>query len=247
MHALVLYAHPEPTSFTAALKDTAVGALTRAGHTVEVSDLYGEGFDAVGDRRDFTTVADPDRFHYQSEQEHAHRCGAFAAEIAREQARLARAELVVPVFPVWWGGMPAILKGWFDRVLAYGFAYVDGHRFDSGFFRGKFCQFGAVTGGTSRRFAPDGTYGSIEQVLWPITRCMGEYLGMEVLPPFVAYAAPRIEEHERASYLREWGDLLVETARRTEPARIPRMLVDRNDASLPGQAARTLIAEDRSR
>jgi Putative NADPH-quinone reductase (modulator of drug activity B) len=107
MHVLVL---PEPTSFTAALKDTAVATLTAAGHTVDVSDLYAEGFDPVGGRDDFTTIADPERFHYQSEQEHAHTHNGFSARVAREQARFAAADMVVPVFPMWWGGMPAILK-----------------------------------------------------------------------------------------------------------------------------------------
>lgn len=230
MHTLVLYAHPEPSSFSGAMKDLAVEELTAAGHPVDVSDLYGEGFHPVGGRHDFTTVADPERFHYQSEQEHAHARAGFTDEIAREQDRFARADLLVPIFPIWWGGMPAILKGWFDRVLAYGFAYVDGHRFDTGFFRGKRCQIGVVTGGTPQRFSPTGTYGSIEQVLWPVTRCMCEYLGMEVSPTFVAYGAPRVDQETRERYLREWADVLLDTAGRREPARAPSLLIGSDDA-----------------
>jgi len=64
MNVLIVYAHPEPTSFTAALKDAAVDALSGAGHCVQVSDLYGEGFNPVAGRHDFTRAADPDRFHY---------------------------------------------------------------------------------------------------------------------------------------------------------------------------------------
>jgi NAD(P)H dehydrogenase (quinone) len=204
MHALILYAHPEPTSFTAAMKDAAIAALTAAGHTVEVSDLYREDFDPVGGRGDFTTVHDPERFHYQSEQAHAHDHIGFSPDIVREQQRFAAADMIVPVFPLWWGGMPAVLKGWFDRVLAYGFAYVDGHRFDTGFFQGRTCQIGVVTGGTPRRFSADGTYGSIEQVLWPVTRCMIEYLGLEVLSTYVAYAAPRVCPAARLELLEGW-------------------------------------------
>ncbi len=63
MHALIVYAHPEPTSFTAALKDTAVDALRGAGHTVDVSDLYAEGFNPVAGRHDFVAAFDPNRFH----------------------------------------------------------------------------------------------------------------------------------------------------------------------------------------
>jgi NAD(P)H dehydrogenase (quinone) len=64
MHVLIVHAHPEPASFTAALKDTAVRALSAAGHRVEVSDLYGEAFNPVAGRHDFICAADPARFHY---------------------------------------------------------------------------------------------------------------------------------------------------------------------------------------
>ncbi|HEX2537554.1 MAG TPA: NAD(P)H-dependent oxidoreductase, partial [Pseudolabrys sp.] len=134
MHALFVYAHPEPTSFTAALKDDGAAALRDAGHTVEVSDLYAENFNPVAGRHDFRTVADAARFHYQTEQGHAHKHEAFAPDLVREQQRFLKADLIVWLFPIWWGGMPAIMKGWFDRVLAFGFAYADGKRYDTGFF-----------------------------------------------------------------------------------------------------------------
>ena len=124
VHVLIVYAHPEPGSFTGALKDRAVEALTRAGHIVEVSDLYAEGFNPVAGRHDFTTAANPERFHYQTEQEFAALSGTFAEDVSREQQRLEAADLLVLQFPLWWGGPPAILKGWCERVLAYGFAYV---------------------------------------------------------------------------------------------------------------------------
>jgi NAD(P)H dehydrogenase (quinone) len=104
VRALIVYAHPEPTSFTAALKDTAVRAISAAGHSVEVSDLYGDGFNPVAGRHDFTSAADGDRFHYQTEQLHASSTSGFASDLRREQERLSRADLLVFVFPLWWGG-----------------------------------------------------------------------------------------------------------------------------------------------
>ena len=77
--------------------EIARAALETAGHKVTVSDLYGEGFDPVAGRHDFASVADPDYFHYQSEQK-----------------RVEDADVLILQFPLWWGGPPAILKGWFE-------------------------------------------------------------------------------------------------------------------------------------
>jgi NAD(P)H dehydrogenase (quinone) len=183
MNVLIVYAHPEPTSFCAALRDRAAGTIRAAGHEVTVSDLYRDGFDPVAGRHDFTTVADPDRFHYQSEQLLAAREGGFSDEIRREQDRVRQADLFIIIYPIWWGGPPAIFKGWLDRVLAYGFAYEDGQRFETGFFRGRRGLIGMATGGTPQRFSRDGAYGDI---------------------------VPRITQAEREGYLDAWADAVRE-------------------------------------
>jgi NAD(P)H dehydrogenase (quinone) len=212
MHVLFVYAHPEPSSFTGALKDAGAAALRQAGHTVEVSDLYAEKFDPVAGRHDFLTVANAERFHYQTEQAHAHETQRFASDLVREQQRFLKADLVVWLFPIWWGGMPAILKGWFDRVLAFGFAYADGRRYDSGFFPGKCGLLCLSTGGTRQRFSAEDVYGEIGTVLWPAQRLMIEYLGMDALEPFVAYASPRVDADARKAYLEQWCIRLQEIA-----------------------------------
>jgi NAD(P)H dehydrogenase (quinone) len=217
MHVLFVYAHPEPTSFTGALKDAGVTALRKAGHTVEISDLYAEKFDPVAGRHDFRAAANAERFHYQTEQAHAHETEGFAADLAREQRRFLKADLVIWIYPIWWGGMPAILKGWFDRVLAFGFAYADGRRFDSGFFPDKRGMLCLSTGGTRQRFSPEDVYGDIKTVLWPAQRLIIEYLGMDALEPFVAYAAPRIDAEGRKAYLEQWSARLHRIAEDMAP------------------------------
>jgi NAD(P)H dehydrogenase (quinone) len=212
VNVLIIYAHPEPTSFAGALKNVAVGALTAAGHRVEVSDLYSEGFNPVAGRHDFKSAADPTRFHYQSEQLYASRTAGFAADLVREQDRLMRADLLVFIFPLWWGGVPAIVKGWFDRVCAYGVAYADGKRYERGYFVGRRALLALTTGGTARRFSADGSYGEMRHVLHWVQRCMLEYLGLETLAPFVAYAAPRVDPSVRTKYLREFEARLLEIA-----------------------------------
>jgi len=212
MNVLIVYAHPEPKSFNAALAERARAALEEAGHTVAVSDLYGDGFNPVAGRHDFTTVADPDVFHYQAEQAHAAKHGGFAPEIAREQAKVADADMLMLQFPLWWGGPPAIVKGWLERVLAYGFAYVDGARFDTGVFKGRRAFLSVTTGGTIERFSDEGVYGPIDTVLRQTRRLALEYMGYEVEAPFVAYAAPRVDDAGRATYLDELADRVVAAA-----------------------------------
>lgn len=205
MQVLIVHVHPEPTSFNAALTRRAEATLRAAGHAVCVSDLHASGFNPVAGRHDFTTVADAARFHYQSEQDHAARHTGFADDIRREQDRVAAADLLILQFPLWWGAPPAILKGWFDRVLAYGFAYVDGRRFDTGLFRGRRALMSVTTGGTPARFAPDGVYGEIGGVLRSVEKLTLQYMGYEIEEPFVAYAAPRVSDGERAAYLTAWS------------------------------------------
>ena len=212
MRVLIVHAHPEPQSFNAALTRTAAAALRGAGHDVTVSDLYADHFDPVAGRHDFLRVADASRFHYQSEQAHAAANHSFAPDLRREQARLLSADLLVLQFPLWWGAPPAILKGWLERVLAYGIAYVDGRRFTSGLFKGRRAMMSVTTGGTPERFRPDDVYGNIDQVLWPVRRLALEYMGYDVEEPFVSYAAPRVGDAERETYLRAWCERVVEAA-----------------------------------
>ncbi|MDQ6437451.1 NAD(P)H-dependent oxidoreductase [Mesorhizobium sp. LHD-90] len=204
MNVLIVYAHPEPASFNAAMCERARAVLTEAGHNVVVSDLYREGFNPVAGRHDFLSVADPDVFHYQTEQAHASRHASFAPDVAREQQRVADADLVVMQFPLWWGGAPAIVKGWGERVFAYGFGYADGLRFDTGVFRGRRAMVSMTSGGTLARFGVGAPYGELErQVLWQIQHLGLEYMGYELEPPFVAYGAPRTDDAGRAAYLDE--------------------------------------------
>jgi NAD(P)H dehydrogenase (quinone) len=212
MKILIVHAHPEPTSFNAALTMAASQALRGAGHEVTISDLYAEGFDPRAGRHDFLEVADPDSFHYQREQAHAATTQTFAPELAREQARLLEADLLILQFPLWWGAPPAIVKGWFDRVLAYGIAYVDGRRFSSGLLKGRRAMMSVTTGGTTERFRPEDVYGNIDQVLWPVKRLALQYMGYDVEPPFVSYAAPRVGDAEREAYLDAWRARVLETA-----------------------------------
>jgi putative NADPH-quinone reductase len=109
MRCLVVYAHPVESSYCAALKDRAVGALRRGGHDVRVVDLYGEGFEAALTRQE--------RIDYHSAELNTRNVTAHVAAIGW-------AEALVFVYPTWWYGLPAILKGWLDRVWVPGVAFA---------------------------------------------------------------------------------------------------------------------------
>lgn len=210
MNILVIYAHPEPTSFNGAMKDLAVQTLGGLGHSVTVSDLYAMGWNAVAGPADISGApSDTSRFSLAREQIVAMENGTIAADIADEQAKLAAADLLILQFPVWWFGMPAILKGWADRVFARGFAYLPGRKYDTGMFNGKRALVVATTGTSADTYAPDGIDGDILAVLWPIHNGLLRYTGFDVLPPCMAYMPGREDDTTRAAQLAAYRQRLL--------------------------------------
>jgi NAD(P)H dehydrogenase (quinone) len=105
--------------------------------------------------------------------------------------------------------MPAILKGWADRVLARGFAYVAGRKYDTGMFRGKTAMVAATTGTSADTYAPDGIDGDILSVLWPAHNGLLRYCGFDVIEPFVAYMPGRVGPQARQAYLEAYRRRLL--------------------------------------
>jgi NAD(P)H dehydrogenase (quinone) len=210
MKALIVYAHPEPKSFNGALKDVSVETLRGRGYEVEVTDLYAMRFKAVVGADDFHGErADPE-FLRAAEQTRACETGTFASDIVTEQKKLARAELLILQFPIWWFGMPAILKGWADRVLARGFAYVAGRKYDTGMLRGKTAMIAATTGTAADTYTPDGIDGDIHTVLWPVHNGLLRYCGFDVIEPFIAYMPGRVGPKVRQRYLDDYRARLLD-------------------------------------
>jgi NAD(P)H dehydrogenase (quinone) len=186
MHAHFVLAHPEPQSFNAHLVRSGSAALEADGWTVSVSDLYAMGFDPCERAEHFGNRANPARFDVQAEQRHATETRTLPRLAMEELSQMDRADLLVLQYPMWWHLPPAMLKGWFDRVLAYGEAYTSSKRFENGRFVGKRAVL-SVTVGTSRNtYAHDGRSGDIDLMLWPVHFSLA-YVGYYVLVPFVAY------------------------------------------------------------
>uniref|UniRef100_A0A8C3VU64 NAD(P)H dehydrogenase [quinone] 1 n=1 Tax=Catagonus wagneri TaxID=51154 RepID=A0A8C3VU64_9CETA len=143
--ALIILAHSEKTSFNYAMKEAAVETLKRKGWEVNVSDLYAMNFNPVISKRDITgKLKNPRNFQYTAETALAYKEGRLSPDIVAEQKKLEAADLVIFQFPLQWFGVPAILKGWFDRVFIGEFAYTYAAMYDKGPFRSgtlHFCGF----------------------------------------------------------------------------------------------------------
>jgi len=186
MNVLIVHCHPEPHSFNAALTEVAMDTLAAQGHDVTLADLYAEGFDPVERPDHYVHRHDTDVFLPLNEQRHAFDNKGLSADVAREIERLEDADLVIVQFPLWWHAQPAMLKGWFDRVMVYGGLYSGSRRYDRGHFRGKRALCSVTTGSPQAAFGPFGRGGDIATLMWP-THCSLYYLGFDVLTPQLTY------------------------------------------------------------
>jgi NAD(P)H dehydrogenase (quinone) len=202
MNVLLVYAHPEPRSLNGTMRDFIVNRLRGEGHDVKVSDLYAMRWKAVLDADDFPQRDNGKRFDPSGDSREAFVAGTQTDDIAAEQEKLRWADLVIFQFPMWWFSMPAILKGWFERVYAYGLAYGVGEhsdhrwgdRYGEGSFKGKRAMLVVTTGGWQEHYGERGINGPIDDLLFPIQHGMLFYPGFEVLPPFVVYRTSKMTE-----------------------------------------------------
>ncbi len=207
MNALIVLAHPEPRSFCGALRDVAMDTLQASGCAVEQSDLYAMRWQPALGPADFEPDS-PSPFNAQQAQRQAVAAGRQAADVVVEQAKLARADLLLLIFPIWWFGPPAILKGWFDRTLALDVAYGGGRWFDQGVYRGKRALMCITTGAHADRFSEGGLFGPIEMVLHPLRVGVLNFCGFDTLRPFVAWAAAHQDATGRRELLVQWAKRL---------------------------------------
>jgi len=174
-----------------------------------------------------------------AEQTRACETGTLASDIVAEQKKLARAEILILQFPIWWFGMPAILKGWADRVLARGFAYVAGRKYDTGMLRGKTAMIAATTGTSADTYAPDGIDGDIHTVLWPVHNGLLRYCGFDVIEPFIAYMPGRVGPEVRQRYLDDYRARLLDIEHASRLFCHPAQDYGPNERLKPGVIARS--------
>ena len=214
MKYLIVHAHPEPRSLTASLKNVAVKELEAQGHEVKVSDLYSMNWKAVVTHDDFKQLPQDDRLSVVFASKEGYSTGQLTDDVKQEQEKLLWADTVIFTFPLWWFSMPAILKGWIDRVYSCGFAYGVGEhnekrwgdRYGEGIFAGKRAMLLITAGGLEQQYSGRGINGPMEDLLFPINHGLLYYPGFSVLPPFVVHGTINVTEErfqEVSSSLRE--------------------------------------------
>lgn len=209
MKVLIVYAHPEPRSFNRAMLDRSIEVLRGQGHAVTVSDLYGMGFNPVASADDFTVRRFPEALQYDREQKHAHEHHAFAPDIQAEIDKLLACEMLILQFPLCWFSVPAILKGWIDRVFVNGVVYGKGRRFDTGGLRGRRAMVCTSTACYPEMVEPDGLLAHLDINLWHLQHGTLGYAGFDVLRPFTAWSIHYTTPQARAGYLEAYARRLL--------------------------------------
>lgn len=202
MKVLLVFAHPEPRSLNGALRDVAIKELQAQGHEVRVSDLYAEGWKSEVDRADFPSLMSDERLQVAPASSKAFATNTLTADVKAEQGKLLWADVLILQFPLWWFSMPAILKGWVDRVYAFGFAYGVGEqsekrwgdRYGEGTLAGKRAMLLVTTGGWEEHYSARGINGPIDDLLFPINHGILHYPGYDVLPSFLVHRVDRFDD-----------------------------------------------------
>ncbi len=222
MKVLIVHAHPEPQSFTATLRDLARETLQGQGHEVQVSDLYAMNWNPVASAADFTERANPDYLVYALEQREGVKGGQLAADIQAELDKLLWADLLILNFPLYWFSVPAMLKGWIDRVLVSGVCYGGKRFYDQGGLAGKQALVSLTLGGREHMFGEGAIHGPLQDMLRPLLRGTLAYVGLQVLEPFVAWHVPYISHEAREDFLRAYQQRL-EGLEQEQPLVFPRL------------------------
>ena len=202
MKVLVVHAHHEPQSFSSALYRQAVHTLSALGHEVAASDLYAMRFDPVSDRRNFTSVHDPGYLKQQREERHASDVGGFVPELEAEIRKLEACDLLLFNFPLWWFALPAILKGWVDRVFAMRRVYGDGKLYENGLGQARRRAMVIMTAGAGAdAYGGFGPNPALEQILAPIEHGIFWFNGFLPLDAFVVWSPARLTPEQRSAEL----------------------------------------------
>lgn len=189
MNTLIIYAHPNPASFSSAVKETIEKSFKAKGHQVTVRDLYATNFNPILSGSDLQQIYS----------------GQTPADIKVEQDLITKADNLVFIYPIWWAGLPAIVKGYIDRVFSYGFSYIATDKGIEGLLKGKKVILATPHGTPQAYYEPSGMWKSLAQ-----TQDTGifEFCGIEVIKHFFL-PMMGTEQADREGYLKEIEDFVA--------------------------------------
>lgn len=184
MKHLIIYSHPNPESFNHAILETFTAGLRKKGHEVRVRDLYELGFDPVLSASDFELLGK----------------GLASADVKREQDEVRWADFITFIFPCWWAAMPAITRGYIDRVFSSGFAYIDDEKGLRGLLGGKKAFYFCTLGAPSEVYEKFGIFKSMAQT---IDESIFKFCGLALVGSKYFGSVPKVTQAQRKAMLEE--------------------------------------------
>ena len=189
MNYLIIYAHPNPGSFNHAIMEAVTDELRHHGRGVKIRDLYQMEFNSVLKSEDFGNMQK----------------GSAAQDVKEEQELIRSAEVMIFVYPLWWASMPAMLKGYIDRVLTEGFAYRISDEGIAGLLAGKKVFLFTTMGASMGDYEESGFFKSMGQITdtGVFAFCGCEVLGHKYFP-----SVPYVTDSDRKKMLKEVRELV---------------------------------------
>ena len=192
MNYLIIYTHPNPGSFNHAIMETVTEELRHHGRGVKIRDLYQMEFNSVLKSEDFANM----------------QRGSVAQDLKEEQELIRSAEVMIFIYPLWWAGMPAMLKGYIDRVFTEGFAYRISDKGISGLLAGKKIFLFTTMGASMGDYEESGFLKSMGQITDTgiFTFCGCEVIGHKYFP-----SVPYVTDSDRKKMLEEVRELVKQS------------------------------------
>ena len=178
MNCLIIYSHFNPESFNHALVDVLAETLSKSRHDVKIRDLYALSFNPVLTKQDMEGLER----------------GAPPPDIQAEQEFVRWADALFFVFPIWWSSMPAIMKGYIDRIFSFGFAYTADEKGPQGLLQGKKVYLINTTGADEETNTQHGVFQSMQNL---VDTGIFQFCGMEVAGHQYFAAVQHVSAEER--------------------------------------------------
>lgn len=191
MKYLIIYTHPNPKSFNHAILETIAGELRKKKKEFKVRDLYKIGFNPILSTKDLLATQN----------------GAVPKDIKKEQNYIGSADALIFIFPIWWSAMPAMLKGYIDRVFSLKFAYDITEDEVVGLLQGKKVFIVSTTGASKEDYEKMGAF---KMMKMSMDMAIFQFSGMEVLEHKYLSSVPYVSQQDRKKMLKELRLLVKE-------------------------------------